>query len=193
VFDWLFDGCLPISLVIGAAGIGLVFAWYRTSQYAFGLGGIILFALLVIYIATCFIYGETAREQIERKVKEMVSGVDQKDVNKIFAHVSDRFEYTQGATKLTRQELRNYATDALRRPELRGMLVLDIEVGTIDRETGRAPVGFTVKILGNSVQDAAFHVVSEFTLDPDKQWRMRTFKLHPIVGDQSEQITLPIK
>jgi hypothetical protein len=193
VFDWLFDGCLPVSLVIGAAGVGLLFAWYRTSQYAFGLGGIIFIALLVIFIAGCFIYGETAREQIERKVQEMVKGVDQKDVNKIFNHVSDRFEYTQGTSKLNKQELRNYATDALRRPELRGMIASQISVDPIDRDAGKALARFMVNVLGENDARALFNVEAEFTLDPDKQWRMKSFKLHQGIGDQRDQISLPIR
>jgi hypothetical protein len=192
VFDWLFDGCLTVSLVLGAAGVGLAVAWWRTRYRAFGGGFVVVLVLLGLYILLLFLYGETAREQIERKVKEMVAGVDRKDVEAIFKHISDRFELTQGSQTLDKQGLRRYAEEALRRPELRGMLVTDVAVGTIDREKGKAPVGFMVKILGsNEVGDLFYRVDAEFTLDPDKQWRMKTFKLFRPLGEHNEPVPLP--
>jgi len=193
VFDWLFDGFWPITLVLGAASLGLAWAWYRTNQSHLAYGFIFFLILLVAYI-TLSLFVETTSEQIERKVRAMVAGVDQKNVDKIFEHISDQFEYTQGTTRLNKQELRNYATDALRRPELHGMIASQITTGTIDRDTGKAPVGFMVKILGPSDSESLFfQVEAEFTLDPDKQWRMRTFKLFRALGEHNQPIDLPIR
>jgi hypothetical protein len=191
LFDWPFDNCLSISLVLGAAGLGLAFAWYRTNQYAFGLGSVIVVALLVIFFVLFFIYGETARDQVERKVRELVAGVDNKDVDKIFQNISDRFEYTQDSTKLNKQQLRSYAVEALRRPELKGMIADDIRVDPIDRDAGKASVLFRVIIKGDNDRIPPFQVKAEFILDPDKQWRMKSFTLHNMMGDQS-QISLPL-
>jgi hypothetical protein len=193
VFDWLFDGVLPISLVLGAATLGLAWAWYRTNQSTFAYGFFFFLIVLLIYLTLHF-FVETTSEQIERKIHAMVAGVDQKNVDKIFEHISDRFEYTQGTTKLNKMELRNYAVEALRRPELHGMIVHDVSTGPIDRDAGKAPVFFTIKILGPSDRESLLlQVESEFTLDPDKQWRMKTFKLFRPFGEHNDPVPLPIR
>jgi hypothetical protein len=193
VFDWLFDGCLPISLVLGAAGLGLAWAWYRTNQSSFAYGFFILLIMLVIYVTLCF-FVETTSEQIERKIRLMVAGVDQKNVDKIFEHISDRFEYQQGSTRLNKQEMRGYAAEGLRRPELRGILVTGIGVDNIDRGAGTAKALFQVKVLGtNEVGDTFFQVDADFVRDSDKEWRMQSFRLFRPIGEHNDPISLPIR
>src|SRR5262249_30131143 len=153
----------------GAAGVGLAVAWWRTRYRAFAGGFVVVLVLIGLYILLFFLYGETAREQIEHKVKEMVAGVDHKDVEAIFKHISDRFELSQGSQTLDKPGLRRYAEDALRRPELRGALVTDVSIGPIDKEKGKATAHFLVKVLGSNEMDALVSVEAEFTLDPDKE------------------------
>jgi hypothetical protein len=172
--------------------LGLAWAWYRTNQSTFAYGFFFFLIVLLIYL-TLHLFVETTSEQIERKIHTMVAGVNQKNVDKIFEHISDRFEYTQGTTKLDKQQMRNYATEALRRPELSGIIISGIRTGPIDRDAGKAPVGFMMKVMGsNEDMVALFQIEAEFTLDPDKQWRMSSFKvLRPMVN-QNEPVDLPI-
>src|SRR5437016_5312745 len=46
LFDWLFDDRWVVALILGLAGIGCVFAWWRTrkKQYLYGLAAVVVLA-----------------------------------------------------------------------------------------------------------------------------------------------------
>src|SRR5207302_240313 len=106
--NWLSDPPVSLYLLLGAAGVlSLLAAFFlcgrqskkpspkrkrlspRTCLIAAGA----LALLLLLGLGICDALYESDREQIDRKVREMSRGVKDKDLDRVFRHVSDSFRF----------------------------------------------------------------------------------------------------
>lgn len=171
----MIDNPGTIYLILGVAAIGLGVAWWHTRQrkYLIGLGvaGCLLVAL---WLLSHFIV--TDNKRIIGVVEEMAAAVGQKDANKILDHVSDQFHSEKGTNK---EQLRGYVQRYLKE-EVTEAKVWGFEPVEVSRKDRKAVIDFMTKAKGNIVHGQEFfRCRTEFVLDPDGRWRVKTFHLYP--------------
>ena len=172
MFDWLFEGWLSVYLLLAGLGVALLVMWWRTRQRSL-LVGVGLAMLMAGLYALLDRLVETDREQITRNVVEIIEAVNKRDLDGIFKHVSDQFRSPNGRSK---QELRTFAEENLRRGIVEKVVVMDIVCdGTPSRESGTARVFFRVKAVVN--REILADCDTTFDFSPQHGWRMRSIRL----------------
>jgi hypothetical protein len=180
VFDWLFERHAAVFALLAAAGAVLLVMWWRTRKRRLLYGVAAVAAVALVYFLLGFVK-ETDAKQIERKIHEMEAGVNEKNLDKTFQHISDQLRISARG----KSDLRAGADSALRRFDISDMQLFDIDIEEISRPDKRANVTFNAKAKGNWGGGAFYRVRSEWVLEADGQWRMRGFTLHnPVNNDQ---------
>ncbi|MFL5244818.1 MAG: hypothetical protein ACJ8FY_22180 [Gemmataceae bacterium] len=192
MFDWLFDGCLQVFLVLGATGTGLAVAWWRTRHRGYVYSLVVVIILAGVYVGLTLLYGETAKEQIKRRVLDIESGVRADDMNRVFSNFSEKFQVKGSSGSFDKQSFRKAAEEAIRKYGQPDFVIDQIEVGTIDREKGVGKVGFIVKVAQKGGGDPLFicRCVGTFVREDKNQWRLQTFELFNYVN-ANDQIPVP--
>src|SRR5262245_17540304 len=139
---WPIDNPSTASLVLGFAGLALLFVFWKTRdrRSAIGLGAVIALVGLVWLLSFLIV---TDRKQIERNVLAMAAGVKAKDLDRSFALISDQFN-AQGVTK---PALRSLAERLMRKGWIEEIRIWDIEFGEISRSNRTGKIAFNVKVL----------------------------------------------
>ena len=127
-------------------------------------------------------------EQLQLDVKDMAGSVAKKDVDRIFTHISDRFQMGGRDKKF----FRAWVQDRIKNGEVTELVVWDFERGDISREKKAAKVMFLVKGRGPQLNDQFFRVAATFVLEGDGQWRMTTFDLMDPIKDPAKGEKVPI-
>jgi len=184
VFDWLFEGWLSVYLVLATAAVFLLFLLWtkRQRRYAYALGAVGVLAagywLLDVLV-------ETDREEIARSVREIAAGIQQKDTEAIFRHVSDGFSLPSGMDKAA---LRRFADLFFSRVAIQKAVVWDFQFEDVSRRDRTAKVSFHVKIEGDlpgAADNVPFACEAVYRLDPDGRWRLGSFRLfHPTSNEE---------
>lgn len=187
MFDWLFEGRTTVYLLLITVAVVLLAVWWKTRQRKYVLAGGVVAALAGGYFLLS-VTRETDSKQLTRKLQEMAGGVREHKLDQTFAHVSESFH----VTSLDKKAFRQKADDATRRFDLRDMEIWEVKIEEIARQARAAKVSFNVKAKGNWGADEAFYRCrAEFVLDPDDQWRLKSFQLfHPFV-DSDRPLPLP--
>jgi len=173
VFEWLFEGYSAVYLLLATAGVVLLVVWWRTRRRKYLVGVAAVAALAGAYFLLSIVK-ETDGRQIERKVREMAAGLQERRFDQTFSHISDEFRRGGRDKRALQQEAESVA----RRFDIREVNVWDIDVREISRERRAARVDFNVKAKGNWGGDEAFYrCEADFILDPDGDWRLRSFEL----------------
>lgn len=126
---------------------------------------------------------ESDREQIHWKLGEMSNGVRERNMTKVFAHISEQFS-VQGMTK---GSLRKAAETHQQQGNVSEVKIWDIVVEPIPAGATEAQVRFQFKVEGNWNREGAafFRCKSKFVRDPDGEWRLKSFEVFPPTGDSS--------
>jgi hypothetical protein len=183
--NWLFDHEILLTVLLGAVSVALIVIWRRTQRRFLLVGVFVAFTLicLVWYLASL-----SDQTKIILAFKEMSAGVHEKDVNRIFAHISDDFTL-QGHNKA---EFRKWSEGILRQEGVSEVEVWRITPRDVSREQRSAKVFLEAKPKGRMVGEGTYYrVVADFVLDPDGQWRMRTFEVFRPVGDTHDPLPIP--
>jgi ketosteroid isomerase-like protein len=179
-----------VYLVLGIAVFALAVAWWMTRKraYAFGVGvGAVLVA--VLWLVSTFVQSDA--KQIEQNIRDMGSGVEANDLDRVFGHIAGDFS----VGSMDKSAFRRYAERFLRLHHVTGIVVWDYEPGEVSRADRTALVNYKVKAHG--IEDAQgvpfYNCRATFVLDADGQWRLRTFQLFlPTVDPaRGEPIPLP--
>src|SRR5579884_3560629 len=88
-----------------------------------------------------------------------------------------------------------FVQNEIRNGGVSSVKVWDIDIKTLSREQRQATVVFKVKARGSQVMDpGVYNCRAEFVLDPDNQWRLKTFTLFLPQTDpmKGEPLPLPI-
>lgn len=172
MFDWLFEGRISVYAVLAALVVFLLLAWWQMRK-RWLLGSVVLAVALIGLYALLDKVVETDREQIVRKLKEMVAAVSARNLDAAFAHISDQFRSHRG---LTKRELRDIARMQLDNRNVESVQVWDIQIdGRPERERGEVRVFFSAKTHGS--QEFLTDCDAAFTFDPEHGWQMRSFRL----------------
>jgi hypothetical protein len=120
---------------------------------------------------------ESDREQIVRKLDEMSAGVAERNLDKVFQHVSEKFQYGS-ATKAT---LRSRGERALQQGELTEIPVWDVQVPPIKVNEGRVKVLFRFKVKGNRFTENQFLGEGIFA-NENGEWRLVGIEVYSPTG-----------
>lgn len=187
MFDWLFEGLLAVYLLLLLLAAGIFVLWRRNGErrFLYVLGGIGLLALAYFLLDKCV---ETDREQIQRKVVEIGAALTKPDLDRVFAHVSESFHLGNDNKKAMRQR----AEGAIKSYNIHNLKIWGTEIGTLDRDSRKAAVSFFLKADSTLSSGAKYLLCrSEFVLDPDDQWRMKTFALFNPYSDSETPFPIP--
>ena len=145
--------------------------------------------LLLLGLFACDHFLENDRKQIIRKINEMSAGVHERNLNKIFEHVSESFQES-GANKQRLRELAN--RHLIDNGDVTEVKVTQVVVESVSREQKQAVAVFLIKVEGNSIPSnaALFRIKARFVLDPDNQWRLRSFDMFTPEG-QGNRVPVP--
>jgi hypothetical protein len=170
-------------MLLGIAAAAFAAAYWnrRQGKYVVGFGIVLLLGGLV-WLLSLFIV--TDRDQIVRSVAALAQAVGERDFDKAFAHLSRDFRYHNYDKASFEQNVRRVA--GIHQPT--EAKAWDIEVTDISREKRSANVEFRAKVKGNWSGGAEFYLVrAEYVLDPDGQWRMKSFRLfNPFINSDQE-------
>ena len=188
--SWLVGDPTVLYMLLLALVLVSAMRWWQTRNakpagaLAIGLG-----LMAVIWSLNHFI--ETDVHQIERKVLEMARGVEDRNLERIFLHVSESFF----AERMNKAEFRRYAERALQGHNVSSIVIWDFEVRDLSRETRKAIALFKIKAHGiEASQGVAFYnCLAQFVLDPDGQWRMQSFQVFSPLEDplRGQPLALP--
>jgi hypothetical protein len=129
----------------------------------------------------------TDREQIMDHLGVMADAASNRDLERVFSHISKDFQHGS----MDKAAFRQAAERAMRRHNVRNLRIWELEPGEISRDTRSGKIAFKVKADSDFTRGAEFYLCrAEFVLDPDGQWRMKGFQLfNPFVNtDQPLQI-----
>jgi ketosteroid isomerase-like protein len=184
VFYWLFDHHRSGCLLLGTALIVLGVLWCRTKDRRAATGFGTVATLLVVFLIAGF-FVETPAKQVVRKLKEMAAAVQAKDLEGIFRHISDEFDW-QGDTKPV---FRSGAQHALDSGFISEVVVWDFQSPQVKpgkgSDKGSATVEFKVKAKGSFGETSPYlRCTATFVEDPDGQWRLKGFVVRHFNSDQ---------
>jgi hypothetical protein len=172
LFDWLFEGRTSVYAILAALTVFLLLTWWQMRK-RWLLAGVVLTAALIGLYALLDRAVETDREQIVRKLNEMVAAVNAHSLDAAFVHISDQFRSPAGKSK---NELRAAAQAHLDRREVQSVQVWDILIdGRPSREQGEIHVFFSAKTHNHREFLTDCDAIFEF--NATHGWQMRTFRL----------------
>ncbi len=191
--NWLDENATLLYMLFGMAALVLLVLWWRTRQRRVILGAAGAIALLALvwllgYVIP-LVFGESDKQQIERKIREMAEGVKARDLERVFTHISDEihFQTTHG-----KKDFRRNADNAIRSHNPEDVLIWDFEAKEISRQKRTAKVEFMVKAKGNwPGSEVGYRCEAEFVLDADNQWRLKGFQIFNPYVDTHQPIQIP--
>ena len=152
----------------------------KWSLITSGVGLVLLLALFL-----CDRVFESDREQIHRKMKEMSDGVRERNMDKVFQHVSDSFRIglvdKPALRRLAEADQQNHQVDEIP--------VWDERLEPIT-DGKNAVMTFMFKVRGNQ-GEMPFRGKAYFVRDPDGQWRIQRFEVFNFTGDGNTPIQIP--
>jgi hypothetical protein len=212
MFSSLVDNPSPAYLILGVIAIVFALGWWmsmrapshygqdlgmvealkrgrlqRHQVYALGLA-VVAALLLVVWLISATVVTDSKR--IQRAVEEMAAGVHEKNFDKVFAHISDRFNV--GHT--TKRGLRTLVESYVRRGEISDVVVWGFEPASVSREKREATIEFMVKLKGGLLADENIpgRVLATFVLDPDGEWRLQSFQVFQPQTDPRSHQSIPL-
>jgi hypothetical protein len=192
---WLFEGRLSVYLVLIAVAFVLLLVWWQTRERRWQTAVLIVLALIGCYFLLDRAV-ETEREQVVRKVRAMADGVRERDVSKIFIHISERFHFA-GADRV---RFRQRAEQAIGRHEVDEVEVWEFQFPDDFRTRVQVPgqgevdairVSFMAKPKGGVMGDQFFRCEAVFVREPDEQWRLFEFQLFNPAVDSNQPVQIP--
>lgn len=185
--SWLVDDPSVLYLLLAVAALGLAAGWWsrRDRRFLIGLGAVAVLFLVVLLVSRLV---DTDAKRLQRALTAMAEGVNARNVDRIFAHISDRFRLGSRGKSEFRPVVERYVQTG----EVTGMKYWDFEPHEITRD--RATVFFKVKGAGSAnFGYEFFNCRAVFVRDPDGQWRLQTFRLYSPQTDPAteESLTLP--
>jgi hypothetical protein len=146
-----------------------------------------VFGLLLAGLYTCDRLLMSDRKQIEHNLQEMSEGVKERNMDKIFRHISDKFRYGSVTDK---KRLQFVANNARQSGQVDEFPIWDVVMDPISKETNEVNVQFRFKVTGENIRENHFFGRTIFVREADGQWRATTFHVYPGTGTR-EEFTIP--
>jgi len=185
--NWLADSAPLVYMLLGTAAVILAVVWWRTRRGWFLIGTGVL-GLLVGSIFLLRAWYPSDSEQLIHAVQDMSAALHARNMDRIFAHISDNFGFHRHA----KPEFRRLCEEVLHRRDVTECVVWDFVPEEVSRARGTGKLSFNVKPRGNWGSGAEFYLCkAEFVLEADGQWRMKTFEIFNPYVDTSHPMDIP--
>jgi hypothetical protein len=185
---WLADNLALIIMLLTTAVVVLAYVWWRPRQRAYAIGGGLFLVLIGLVCLLPLFLGESDKQQIERKLQEMAASVKTRNLDRIFSHISSDFQYRSQ----DKAAFRKKAEEAIRQRNVEEVVIWDVKLVELSRPKRLAKVAFSVKGRGNwSGGQEYYRCVTDFRLDPDEQWRMKTLAIYNPFVETDREIPIP--
>jgi hypothetical protein len=187
MLSFLIDNSTLIYILLAIASLALVLLWYRTKHARYLIGAAPILCLIAAMWAVDH-FVDTDTKQIIRAVEAMRAGVQNRNIDQIFEHLSPDFHY--GSHNFSK--FRSWAEGVMRDGHVEDVIVWDFEPGPISREKRTAQIAFKVKARGDwPGSEAPYICRAEFVLDRDGQWRLRGFQVFNSYVNTTQPIDIP--
>jgi hypothetical protein len=192
--SWLVDDPTEVYLALGFLALLLGVIWWVNRGEDFGkkrLGwvrgliarrltlnqfcamGLTLIGFLAVGILALYLFVDTDNKRIRRTIQEMSISVKNRDVSKIFSHISSQFNLRG----LNKEGFRPLVEAHLRNEDVTEVPAWDFGQAKINREKKEATIEFMIKPKGRLTRDVPYRCSATFSLDPDGEWRLKTFSV----------------
>jgi hypothetical protein len=184
---WLVEGDLTLYAILAAVGIVCAAIWLRTGRRKYAIvAGAAAVAILTLSLLDRFV--ESDREQMIRKVQDIADGVQSRNFDRVFRHVSDGFR--RGT--FDKAQFRSFAQEASHRRNVTEFQAWGFVPGDVSRQNRRGELEFSFKIRGNwSAGTEYFVAKTAWTMDSDGEWRLQNFDVFNPFTDATSPIQIP--
>jgi hypothetical protein len=164
---WLVENAGPFFWLLGLTALALAAAGWTTRNRKIMLT-LAAVVSLIAFLWLLSVLVETDEKRINRVVAEMVQGVREQKVDKIFQHVAKSF--TRGGMKY--DDFRNFAQQQLRHHAVGDLSASPVKL--LSRQNGQAKVEFWVHI--PEAGGAPIRCEADFVQE-EGVWKMQGFDL----------------
>lgn len=207
--SWLVDDPTDAYMVLGLLALVLGIIWWFNRGEDFGkkkLGwlkgliarrltlnqccamGLTLIGFLAVGILALDLFVDTDNKRIRRAIREMSVAVKDRDVPKIFSHISNEFSLKG----LNKERFRSLVESHLQNGDVNEVPAWDFEQAKINREKREATVQFMIKPKGRLTRDVPYRCLATFSHDSDGKWRLKTFSVfEPQINPSTGQSIYP--
>jgi ketosteroid isomerase-like protein len=145
--------------------------------------GLTLIGFLAAVILLLYFFVDTPNKRIERAIREMARGVREQNVDRVFAHVSDRFTLMGQGKESYRGVVARYFQNGT----ITDISAWDLEEARLTEDKREATIQFKVKPKGTMTSGVGYRCEARFVRDPDGQWRLQTFRVFMPQDDPSKK------
>ncbi|MFM7152163.1 MAG: hypothetical protein ACKO23_20230 [Gemmataceae bacterium] len=182
MFGWIFEGNWTAYVIVVSIMILLGALWLRDRRKEW-LYAVAVFAGLLGLLFLLDYMVETRQEQVERKLVEMADSVRKHDVDHIFRHISDKFQFQS----LNKVGFRKYVESTFNRGWIDDMVVWGFQ--PVDRQ---GIVTFYAKPKGSITgKDVPYLVRAKFIEEARGEWKLESFQIFNPVVDTNRPLDLP--
>jgi hypothetical protein len=189
--SWLVDDPSLVFILLCTLALVLGVLWWRTRKRPYLLGaGVAVVLLAGVWLLGHFV--ETDAKQIERKIREMAASVGDRNLDRAFAHISQDFHFGNSGRQFDRQLFRQRAQEFISTHRITEAVVWDFEPGEVSRAQRTGQMAFKVKVRSDLLRGGEhYRCVADFVLDPDGQWRLRSFQLFNPFVETNQPFQIP--
>lgn len=180
--DSLFEGPTTLYLLLLVAVVVLLALWFRDRQRRW-LTLLSIPAALALVLLLLDWSVETPREQIARKLREMASAVERRDVATIHGHLASTFQLAGR----DRNTFRRYVERVFREDWVTSIVLWEIRP-QLQGTTAEATL--YAKVRGSRVRGAEFFRVKTQWSREGEQWRLVGFTVHHPYVDTDRPLDL---
>jgi ketosteroid isomerase-like protein len=206
--SWLVDDPTTVYLVLGLLALVLGVVWWMNRGEDFGKKkldwvrgliarrltlnqccamGLTLIGVLALAVLLLGFFVDTDQKRIQRAIREMSDGVKERNVDKIFSHISNQFSLA-GRTK---ESFRPMVERHIEHGDITEVAAWGFEEAKFSEDKKEATIEFLIRPKGNMTQ-AWYRCLATFVRDPDGQWRLRTFSVfEPQIDPASRRSIYP--
>jgi hypothetical protein len=168
MFVWLVENAGVFYWLLGLTALGLAAAWWSTRQRNLLIAlGAVIGALGLVWLLSLIV--DTDQKRLQRITDEMVQGVRERKLDKVFAHVSSSFTWRSMNT----QQFRDFAQQKLRQHSLDDLSISTVQL--LKRRNGQATIEFWVHTA--EAQGAPVRCEIDFVQE-NGVWKMKGFDLY---------------
>jgi hypothetical protein len=176
--DWLAEPDSTLLLALAAVAVCLVAAWWQTRRRQW----LIAAAVFAVAAGLLFLFDrlyQSDREQIAGQLQTMAAAVPGRDLDRIFAQVSDSFANERFSNK---RGFREYCDSRVQRFGVREVVVWDVQTTEMNEARDHATVTFRFKVHAEVSRGEFFLCRSVWLKEPDGRWRLKSFSVFPPTG-----------
>ncbi len=191
--EWLFEGRITIYTLLAVCLVFLLFVWKQTPRKGYLVACVVLLALIGLYFLLDVLV-QTDKEQITHAFREMSAGVQTRNIDRIFANVSDTYN---------RHGMNKSAFKAAADGVIRGRQVDEVKVwafefepdykrkeSAADERENLAKVSFMAKPVASD-GISIYRVEAVMHRDSDGKWRMQSWDVFDPYRNETRPLGVP--